>query len=52
MRVSSAPTAKEKATDLTFITNQLRSAQGNDQLKTQTDKYLADLRAKATIVHG
>ena len=24
----------------------------NDQLKTQTDKYLADLRAKATIVHG
>lgn len=44
--------SKEKATDLTFITNQLRSAQGNDQLKAETDKYLADLKAKATIVHG
>jgi peptidyl-prolyl cis-trans isomerase SurA len=44
--------SKEKATDLTFITNQLRSAEGNDKLKTETDKYLADLRAKATIVRG
>jgi peptidyl-prolyl cis-trans isomerase SurA len=44
--------SKEAAKDLTFITNQLRQSAGNDQLKAQTDKYLADLRAKAKITHG
>jgi peptidyl-prolyl cis-trans isomerase SurA len=43
--------SKEEAKDLTFITNQLRQAAGNDQLKGQTDKYLADLKAKAKIVY-
>jgi peptidyl-prolyl cis-trans isomerase SurA len=41
---------KEEAKDLTFITNQLRSSEGNDKLKVETDKYLADLKAKAKIV--
>jgi peptidyl-prolyl cis-trans isomerase SurA len=41
---------KEEAKDLTFITNQLRTTEGNDQLQQQTDKYLADLRAKAKII--
>lgn len=41
---------KNKSNDLTFLTNQLRAQQGNDQLKTETDKYLASLKAKAIIV--
>ncbi len=41
---------KDAAKDLTFITNQLRSDEGNDKLKTQTDSYLADLKSKAKIV--
>ena len=44
--------SKEEAKDLTFITNQLRQTAGNDQLKSQTDKYLADLKAKAKIVYA
>ena len=43
---------KEEAKDLTFITNQLRSTAGNDQLQAETDKYLADLKAKAKIIRG
>ena len=43
---------KEEAKDLTFITNQLRQTAGNDQLQTQTDKYLAALKAKAKIVRS
>jgi hypothetical protein len=31
------------------MTNQLRAEKGNDQLKAVTDKYLAELRSKATI---
>lgn len=42
---------KEEAKDLTFITNQLRQDAGNDKLKAETDKYLADLKAKAKIVY-
>jgi peptidyl-prolyl cis-trans isomerase SurA len=41
---------KEEAKDVTFITNKLRQTAGNDQLQQQTDKYLADLKAKAKIV--
>jgi len=44
--------SKEEAKDLTFITNQLRQSAGNDQLKGETDKYLASLRAKAKIVRS
>jgi peptidyl-prolyl cis-trans isomerase SurA len=43
--------SKEEARDLTFITNQLRQTAGNDKLKAETDKYLADLKAKAKIVY-
>jgi len=42
--------AKEHAKDLTFITNQLRQSEGNNGLQAETDKYLADLRAKAKII--
>jgi peptidyl-prolyl cis-trans isomerase SurA len=42
---------KNQSNDLTFLTNQLRAEKGNDQLKSVTDKYLAELRAKATISH-
>jgi peptidyl-prolyl cis-trans isomerase SurA len=44
--------SKDVAKDLTFITNQLRSAAGNNQLKVEIDKYLANLRAKAKIVRS
>jgi peptidyl-prolyl cis-trans isomerase SurA len=44
--------SKEEARDLTFITNQLRQAEGNDLLKAENDKYLADLKAKAKIVRN
>lgn len=40
---------KNQSNDLTFLTNQLRAEKGNDQLKSVTDKYLAELKAKATI---
>jgi peptidyl-prolyl cis-trans isomerase SurA len=43
---------KEEAKDLTFITNQLRSNAGNDQLQVETDKYLADLKSKAKIIRN
>jgi peptidyl-prolyl cis-trans isomerase SurA len=42
---------KDQSNDLTFLTNQLRAQQGNDQLKDETDKYLANLKAKAVIVY-
>ena len=44
--------SKDEARDLTFVTNKLRQSTGNDQLKAATDKYLADLRAKAKIING
>ncbi|HTJ57808.1 MAG TPA: SurA N-terminal domain-containing protein [Devosiaceae bacterium] len=44
--------SKEVAKDTTFITNQLRQTAGNDQLKGEQDKYLADLKAKAKIVRS
>ncbi len=44
--------SKEVARDLTFVTNQLRQSTGNNQLKAETDKYLADLKSKAKIVYG
>jgi peptidyl-prolyl cis-trans isomerase SurA len=43
---------KDAAKDLTFLTNQLRSQAGNDQLSKQSDAYLANLRAKAKIVRS
>ncbi|HEX4296515.1 MAG TPA: SurA N-terminal domain-containing protein [Devosia sp.] len=43
---------KEVSTDTTFIANQLRQTEGNGALKTEADKYLADLKAKAQIVYS
>ena len=44
--------SKEAAQDTTFIADQLRQTAGNGALKTEADKYLADLKAKAQIVYG
>jgi len=44
--------AKETSTDTTFIANDLRQNAGNGALKTEVDKYLAELKAKAQIVNG
>lgn len=43
---------KESARDLTFIKNRLRNEQGNQAMKGEADKYLEELRKKATIVYG
>lgn len=42
---------KESARDLTFLKNKLRNEQGSQAMKDETEKYLADLRAKAKIVY-
>lgn len=44
--------AKEGSTDTTFIADDLRQNAGNGALKNETDKYLADLKAKAQIING
>jgi peptidyl-prolyl cis-trans isomerase SurA len=44
--------AKEASTDTTFIANDLRQNAGNGALKSETDKYLANLKAKAQIING
>lgn len=43
--------AKESSTDTTFIANNLRATVGNGALKTEADKYLAELKAKAQIIY-
>lgn len=43
---------KESARDLTFIKNKLRNEQGNAAMKGEAEKYLDELRKKATIVYG
>ena len=42
--------AKDASQDTTFIADNLRQTAGNGALKTEADKYLADLKAKAQIV--
>lgn len=42
---------KDKARDLTFLTDKLRQTEGTDKLKAAATKYLADLKAKAKIVY-
>ena len=42
--------SKESSDDTTFIADQLRQTAGNGALKTEADKYLAALKAKAQIV--
>jgi len=43
--------AKEVSTDTTYIADNLRQNAGNGALKTETDKYLAELRSRAQIVN-
>jgi peptidyl-prolyl cis-trans isomerase SurA len=42
---------KEAAHDTTFLKSNLKADEGNAALKTEQDKYLADLKAKAKIVN-
>jgi len=42
--------AKDVSQDTTFIADNLRQTAGNGALKTEANKYLADLKAKAQIV--
>ncbi len=44
--------SKDVSQDTTFIANDLKQNAGNGALKTETDKYLAELKAKAQIVNG
>ena len=42
---------KDAAEDTTFIKNKLRNEQGQAAMKTEAEKYLAELRKKATITY-
>lgn len=44
--------AKEASTDTTYLADTIRQTQGNGALKTEADKYLANLKAKAQIVYS
>ena len=44
--------AKNSARDLTFIKSNLRAETGNEAMKVEAEKYLAELRAKARIVYN
>lgn len=44
--------AKEASTDTTFIADDLRQNAGNGALKSEADKYLANLKAKAQIINS
>ncbi|MEO6015530.1 MAG: SurA N-terminal domain-containing protein [Devosia sp.] len=44
--------SKSVSEDTTFIANDIRQNEGNAGLKTESDKYLADVRAKAQIIKG
>lgn len=44
--------AKEQSDDTTFLANNIRQDTGNGALQKESDKYLADLRAKAQIVNS
>jgi len=44
--------AKEVSDDTTYLADTIRQTQGNGALKTEADKYLANLKAKAQIVYS
>jgi peptidyl-prolyl cis-trans isomerase SurA len=44
--------SKSTSEDTTFIANNIRQDAGNNGLKAEADKYLAQLKAKAQIVRG
>jgi peptidyl-prolyl cis-trans isomerase SurA len=43
---------KNVAEDLTFVKGNIRQEVGGEQLKTETDKYLQDLRSRAKIIYS
>jgi peptidyl-prolyl cis-trans isomerase SurA len=43
---------KEASDDTTYLADSIRQNQGNGALKTEADKYLAELKAKAQIVYS
>jgi peptidyl-prolyl cis-trans isomerase SurA len=43
--------SKAVAQDLTFLKNTVRGEVGNDRMKAEVEKYLADLKSKSTIVY-
>ena len=42
----------ETSDDTTYLADSIRQNQGNGALKTEADKYLAELKAKAQIVYN
>lgn len=44
--------SKETSDDTTYLADSIRQNQGNGALKTEADKYLAELKAKAQIVYN
>lgn len=44
--------SKNQARDTTFVKNKLRSEQGNEAMKTEAEKYKAELRQKAKIIYS
>ncbi|MEQ1900288.1 MAG: SurA N-terminal domain-containing protein [Devosia sp.] len=44
--------AKSVSDDTTFLANGIRQDAGNEKLKAEADKYLAELRAKAQIINS
>lgn len=44
--------AKSVSDDTTFLANNIRQDAGNEKLKAEADKYLAELRAKAQIINS
>jgi peptidyl-prolyl cis-trans isomerase SurA len=43
--------SKEVSADTTFIAGNLRQSAGSEAMKNESDKYLADVRAKAHVVY-
>ncbi len=44
--------AKETSQDTTFVAETIRQDAGNNGMKAEADKYLAELKAKAQIVRN
>ena len=44
--------SKTAARDTTFVKSKLRNEAGGEAMKSESQKYLADLRAKARIVYN
>ena len=44
--------AKNEARDTTFLKNKLRNEQGSEAMKTEAEKFKAELRQKAKIIYS